>query len=399
MLNIMDFGSLEKNNPFAFMDSQEADEVVKKLRETSKDTSIYILDRTDINIVIILLESWSADVVEPFSESNEIAPFFFFFAKNGLLFTHFYSNGHRSQQAICSILSGFPSIPNYDITNNHSKYKHLPSMVDVLRQKGYFTSFYFGGNLDYGNIRAFLLHANFDEIIEEGSIETKMPRGKLGIYDQYMFDYQVNKLDKCPKPFFNILFTLSSHTPFDHPKMVEELDWKTEEIKYLNSVKYTDYCLEQYFEQAKTKSWYDNTLFILISDHSHPSHISRSYYDRDYQRIPMLWFGNVLKKEYWGTQCDVIGSHVDMPETLLSQLNFNADSFQWGKNIFNPYCNQFVYYETIRGFGWIAPEGSYAYVSNINDIHTFTGDESKRDTLFFTGKAYIQKLFGTYLGY
>ena len=399
MLNIIDFGTLENTNPFAFMDSQKAEEIVQNLRKTSRDTTTYLLNRKEVNIVIILLESWSADVVEPFSESDEIAPYFNSLAKEGLLFTHFYSTGHRSQQAICSILSGFPSVPNYDITDNHSKYKHLPSMVDVLKQNGYHTSFYFGGNLDYGNIRAFVLHSHFDEIIEEGNIEKKMPRGKLGIYDQYMLDYQLDKLDNLQTPFFNMLFTLSSHKPFDHPKITEELHWDTEEINYLNSVKYTDYCLGKYIEKAKTKPWYDNTLFILIADHSHPSQFNRSYYERDYQRIPMLWFGNVLKKEFRGTQYEVIGSHVDMPETLLSQLHFNADSFRWGKNMFNPYSNPFMYYEIIRGFGWIAPQGSYTYCTDRSDIHTFIGDESKRDTLLFTGKAYMQKLFETYLGY
>ena len=399
ILNIKDFGSLEKNNPFSFMDSREAAAIVDNLRKPPKDTTISLLDRKDINIVIILLESWTADVIESIGGSAEIAPYFNSLAKDGLLFTNFYSTGHRSQQAICSMLSGFPSVPNYDITDNHSKYKHLPSMVDVLKQGGYYTSFYFGGNLDYGNIRAFLLHANFDEIIEGGDIEKKVQRGKLGIHDQYMLDYQLDRLDKQRKPFFNILFTLSSHTPFDYPEITDKLNWKTEEIKYLNSIRYTDHCLKQYFEKVKTKSWYNNTLFILLADHSHPSHIVRSYYETDYQRIPMLWVGNVLKKEFRGTVCDGIGSHVDMPETLLSQLNYNTDLFKWGKNMFNPYSTKFVYYEIVRGFGWISPQGSYTYSTDRGDFHYFTGDESKKDTLLLTGKAYIQKLFETYLSY
>jgi phosphoglycerol transferase MdoB-like AlkP superfamily enzyme len=399
ILNIKDFGSLEKNNPFSFMDSEKAKEVVKNLRKVEKDTTISLLSRKDINIVVILLESWTADVIESISGSAEIAPNFNSLAKNGLLFTNFYANGHRSQQAISNMLSGFPSIPNYDITDNHSKYKHLTSMVDVLKKEGYYTSFYFGGNLDYGNIRAFLLHANFDEIIEEKNINKKIPRGKLGIHDQYMLDYQMNKLDEQQGPFFNVLFTLSSHSPFDYPKISKELNWKTEELKYLNSVKYTDYCLGQYFEKVKNKPWYDNTLFILVADHSHPSHIERSYYEADYQKIPMLWFGNVLKEEFWGTTCNIIGSHADMPETLLSQLNFNIDLFKWGKNMLNPYTNKFVYYEIVRGFGWVTPQASYTYSVYGDYFHYFIGDESKKDTLLFTGKAYVQKLFETYLSY
>lgn len=399
VLNIIDFGSLEENNHFSFMDSQKAEEIVKNLQEVPKDTTVQLLNRKDINIVILLLESWTADVVEPFSGSNEITPYFNSLTQDGLFFTHFYSNGHRSQQAICSILSGFPPIPNYDITDNHSKYKYLPSIADVLKQEGYHSSFYFGGNLDYGNIRAFLLHENFDEIVEERDIDKKIPRGKLGIHDQYMLDYQLDMLDKQKEPFFSILFTLSSHSPYDQPKNVKELDWDTAEVKFLNSVKYTDYWLGQYFEKAKSKSWYDNTLFILVADHGHPSHLNRSYYETNYHRIPMLWLGNVLKEDFKGKQCDIIGSHVEIPQTLLAQLNCNTDLFTWGRNMFNPYSNQYVYHEITRGFGWVTPQASYTYSADINAVQYYFGDKSKLNMLLLDGKAYAQRLFETYLSY
>ncbi|MDR0603792.1 MAG: sulfatase-like hydrolase/transferase, partial [Bacteroidales bacterium] len=399
MLNIIDFRSLEDNNLFSYMDNVTADETVKQLQKATKDTTVSVLKKTDINIVVLLLESWTADVLELINGSNEITPHFSALAKEGLLFTHFYSNGHRSQQAICSILSGFPSIPNYDITNNHSKYKHLPSLAKVFKEKGYHTSFYFGGNLDYGNIRAFLLHANVDEIIEEKNINNNIPHGKLGIHDEYMLAYHRKHLRKERKPFFTILFTLSSHSPYDEPKNVAQLNWNTTEIKYLNAVKYTDYWLGRYFDSVKNQSWYDNTLFILVADHGHSSHIDRSYYETNYQHIPMLWYGNVLKEEFKGVQCDIIGSHVDIPETLLSQLGYNTSLFTWGRNMFNPYCNQYVYYEITKGFGWITPAGSYTYSPERETFFYYNGDETKKDTLLFTGKAYMHKLFKTYLSY
>ena len=393
-INIADFGSLGEDNSFSFMDSQTAEDVFNELRKVPKDTTVFLLNKNNINIVIILLESWGADVIEPFSGSDEIAPSFNAMAKDGILFTNFYANGHRSQQAICSMLSGFPSVPDYDITDNHSKYKHLPSLVSIIN-KSHHTSFYFGGNLDYGNIRAFLLHVDFDEIVEGKNIDKKTPRGKLGIHDQYMLDYQMEMLDKKQEPFFNILFTLSSHSPYDQPKIVKELDWDTKELTYLNSVKYTDYCLGQYFEKVKSKPWYNNTMFILLGDHYHPSHIDRSYYDADYQKIPMLWYGDVIKEEFRGTQCGIIGSQVDIPQTLLAQLNINTDIFQWGKNMFNPYSNKFAYYEIVKGFGWISPEGSYAFS---NGIRQFTGDDAQQESLLFVGQAYAQRLFFFYKG-
>ncbi|MDR1458976.1 MAG: LTA synthase family protein, partial [Bacteroidales bacterium] len=399
VLNVIDFGSLKDNNLFSFMDNAKADETVRRLQKTERDSTVSVLKRKDINIVVLLLESWTADVLELFNGNDEITPHFSSLAKEGLFFSHFYANGHRSQQAICSILSGFPSVPNYDITDNHSKYKYLPSFADQLKGKGYHTSFYFGGNLDYGNIRAFLLHANLDKIVEERNIDKTIPRGKLGIHDEYMLAYHLNSLKKQEEPFFSVLFTLSSHSPYDEPKNVSPLGWDTAEIKYLNAVKYTDYWLGQYFDSVKNQSWYDNTLFILVADHSHPSHIERSYYEMNYQRIPMLWYGNVLKEEFKGIQYDVIGSHVDIPETLLSQLGYEDSLFTWGKNMFNPYCNQYAYYEIPRGFGWISPKGSYTYSADGKNFYYFTGEESLQDSLLITGQAYMQKLFNTYLSY
>lgn len=397
--NVLEFSSLENNTTYIFMDSETAGQTVKELLKVRKDTTLKVLEKEDINVVIILLESWTADVTLYGGGSDEIAPYFNALAQEGLLFTGFYSNGHRSQQAICSILSGFPSIPNYDITDNHSKYRHLPSMIEYFNRKGYASSFYFGGNLDYGNIRSFLLHADFKKIIEDKDLPRKLPRGKLGIHDQYMFDYHLNELNQAEEPFLSMLFTVSSHSPYDEPKNITPLDWDTDQLNFLNSVKYCDYWLGDYMEKAKEQPWYDNTLFIIVGDHGHPSHLNRSYYDKAYQRIPMLWYGNVLTDEYKGAICDVLSSHIDIPSTLLAQFGGTISSFEWGKNIFNPYSNAFVYHENNRGFGWMEPNGSYNYSSINEDVFDFNGDELKKDSIIFRGKAYTQKLFETYLAY
>jgi phosphoglycerol transferase MdoB-like AlkP superfamily enzyme len=397
--NVLEFSSLEENKTYIFMDSETASQTVKELMKVEKDTTIKVLGKEDVNIVIILLESWTADVTLYGGGSNEITPYFNALAQEGLLFTEFYSNGHRSQQAICSILSGFPSIPNYDITDNHSKYRHLPSMIKYFNKKGYSSSFYFGGNLNYGNIRSFLLHAEMKKIVEDKDLPRKLPRGKLGIHDEYMFDYHLNELNKAEEPFLSMLFTVSSHSPYDEPKNITPLDWDTDQLNFINSVKYCDYWLGDYMEKAKQQPWYDNTLFIIVADHGHPSHINRSYYDKEYQRIPMLWYGNVLTDEYKGAICDVLSSHIDIPSTLLGQFGGTISSFEWGKNIFNPYSNAFVYHENNKGFGWIEPDARFNYSSITENVNDYKGDESKKDSVVFRGKAYTQKLFETYLAY
>ena len=400
--NVLYFGSLNDKIAYRFMDSQEAEKIVNELHRTEKDTLVSVLKHNKINIVIILLESWTADAIESLTETQGVTPNFQALEKEGLLFTRFYSNGHRSQQAISSLLSSFPPVPNYDITANLEKYQHLPTFSTVLQQHKYNTSFYFGGNLNYGNIRSFLYHANFEKIVEEKTIGKASPRGKLGIHDEYMFVYHANELSKAKEPFLSILFTLSSHSPYDQPKKIAPLQWDTQEITYLNSVKYTDHWLGMYFENVKKQPWYNNTLFIIVADHSHRSHLDRNYYSKEYQHIPMLWVGNVLKEEYVGKKCDVVSSHLDIAPTLLNQLGYSKEAFRWGKDIFNPYHQHFAYFEVNNGFGIITDSSSVIYftIDNNNDSRTyFVGDEAQKESLLKKGKAYSQYLFETYCSY
>jgi len=400
--NIINFGSLNDEVAYCFMDNRQAEEIVDELNEVEKDTLVPVLKNNKINIVIILLESWTADAIESLTGTKDVTPNFHALEKEGLLFTNFYSNGHRSQQAISSILSSFPPVPNYDITDSHDKYKYLSTFSDVLQKQKYNSSFYFGGNLNYGNIRSFLLHANFKKIMEERDLGKMYPNGKLGIHDEYMFLYHKKELSKEKAPFFSILFTLSSHSPYDQPEKIIPLQWKTKEINYLNSVKYTDYCLGVYFEEVKKQPWYDNTLFIIVSDHSHPSHLNRDYYSKEYQHIPMLWVGNVLKDEYIGKKCGIVSSHIDIAPTLLNQLGYKKEAFKWGKDIFNPYCQHFAYFEINNGFGIITDNSFIIYYSiskNDESRIYFVGDSSQKESLLLKGKAYSQYLFETYCSY
>ena len=400
--NVLYFGELNDKIAYRFMDSAEAEAIVKELHFAEKDTLISVLKHKNINIVIILLESWTADAIESLTGTQDVTPNFHALEKEGLLFTRFYSNGHRSQQAISSLLSSFPPVPHYDITANHEKYRHLPAFPAVLQEHNYNTSFYFGGNLDYGNIRSFLYHTRFEKIVEGKNIWNASPSGKLGIHDEYMFLYHANELNKKKEPFFSILFTLSSHSPYDQPKEITPLQWDTPEITYLNSVKYTDHWLGKYFETAKKQSWYDNTLFIIVADHSHVSHLGRNYCSKEYQHIPMLWVGNVLKEEYIGKQCDVVSSHLDLAPTLLHQLGYPKEAFKWGKDIFNPYYQHFAYFEVNNGFGFISDNSSVVYytIDNNNESRTyFVGKDSQKELLLKKGKAYSQYLFETYRGW
>ncbi len=402
MIHYINFKNVDRNK-FHFMDSEQAQQIFNQIHAIEKDSNISILKTKDINIVVILLESWSADLIDHLTGRNDsITPNFQQLEQEGILFTNMYANGHRSQQAICSILSGFPSVPIYDITDNQEKYGNLPSLADKLNQSGYATSFYFGGNLDYGNIRAFLLHCNFDKIVEDKNISDKLPRGKLGIQDQYMTDIHLQSLSQTQQPFFSIWFTVSTHSPYDYPHNTPEVTNKDlENLVYLNSAKYCDYWIGKYFEKARKEPWYDNTLFILLGDHGHPTHLQQqSAMNFNYQRVPMLWIGNVIKDEYKGTINANICSHIDLSKSILSQLNIDNTEFIFGRNIYNMNRRPFAFFEALEGFGYKTPQASLVqFKTESNAVQNFEGDSVYFDTIKQEGEAFLQYLYQTYMDY
>jgi phosphoglycerol transferase MdoB-like AlkP superfamily enzyme len=296
------------------------------------------------------------------------------------------------------LLSGFPPVPVHNITDDFSKYAHLNSMVRDLKAVGYSSAFYFGGDLVYGNIKSYIMAQQFDKVIDEHDLPSSYPRGKLTIPDQYLLEHQLHDTKNLKEPFFSMIFTGSSHSPYDQPKIGEQLTWNVDELPYLNSAKYSDYALGEYFKKVRQEAWYPRTLFVLIADHSHKTYRQWSSNTAEYQHIPMLLLGEVLKEEYRGKQWDKMVSQADVPITILRQLGLPVEKYEWSLDIFNRHTKQFVSVETYGGFNWITPDGFIAYdVANQYQIaNTFTND-SLFNVEYRNCRAFLQVLYENYL--
>ena len=394
-----DFGSVD-DSLFHFMEDEKAEAMVEELHRCGKDTLVPILTGEKPNIVFIILESWTADLVESISGVPDVTPCFHALEKEGILFTRYYSNGHRSQQAMSSIFSSYPALPVYDITDDFSKYRHLPSLPLELKKAGYHTFYYFGGNLDYGNIRSYLFHCKFDEITEEKQMDKKLPRAKLGIHDQYTFPLFHQAINQKQQPFMGVLFTVSSHSPYDQPRVVAEVEIEDKERPFLNSAKYTDHCLGEFMEAVRKEPWYANTLFVIVGDHGHPTHLKKSAVEPAYLQVPLLLYGEVVAPELRGTRNPKVGSHVDLAATLLRQLGLEASAFGWSKDLLNPYAPAFAYFETYSGYGWVRLQGAFTEVKSGRQWHVSGyGDSTLFPLLQQEGRAYLQTLYQRYCKY
>jgi len=386
----------KNKNPFLFMEQDNARAIVAQLHGTPADTTISFLKTDRPNIVILLMESWTGDVIESLSGAKGITPEFRILEQNGILFTQLYATGNRSEQGIESVNSGFPSTPITAVTHHIEKIPKLPSLATVLKKQGYRSSFYFGGQLIYGGIKSYLLTTGFDRVLEEAEFSSSLHRGKLGIFDEEMFGELLSGLKTEQQPFLAELFTISSHSPYDQPKDTV-FHFADSENDFLNSVYYTDRCLGDFFRKAAKESWYANTLFIIVADHSHNSQFNHPILSKEYRRIPLLFFGEVIREEFRGKKMERISSQNDVAGTLLHQLGISSEDFFWSRDLFNPFTKEFAYFEANEGVGWMCPDGYFIWHQGLKDFVEINIAPGKRDSVIMQGKAYLQVLFQEFL--
>ena len=387
-------------NPFIYFTVSEAKNTVAELYHTQKDSTINFLKTPKPNIVLVILEGWSADMIKSLGGYDGVTKGFDKLASDGILFDSIYASGNLSDQGMTAIFSAFPALPfGTSIISQPDKYGRLPCFGKELQRVGYNTSFLFGGQLSYGNIKAYMYYNNFDKILEGKDFDSDIPRGKLGVHDEFLYARQLKELKKEKEPFFAAMFTSSSHSPYDF-SMKRKIFWGGDEINYVNGVYYSDSTLFDFMQKAKKEKWFDNTLFIFISDHSHNSPRHWAQQQPEYRRIPMLFYGNVIKDEFKGTRYKKICSQVDLAATLLRQLNLSSEKFEWSSNLFNPHANEFAFYEIRDGFGFIRPNQYLVYSHTLNQYYfEKTNSSAEKMRLEKEGKSFLQTMFQQYTDY
>ena len=330
------------------------------LKYDESKESPHIFKSKNINIVYIILESWAGDIAIR-EKYFKLIPYYKEMEKDGLRFTKLYTSGGLSHEGVSSILSGWPAMSDIFLTDMPKKFNKVSTISEELISKGYDTLFLFGGQLRYGNLTQFIYKAQFKKILELDDLKDDMPVAQLGIHDQYTLPRFSKEIDKLKAPFFATIFTTSTHSPFDMPKQYNI--WKKKEYltKYLNAFTYTDKQLHIFMQNAKKKSWYKDTVFVFISDHSHsvPEAWNRNTYQSHH--IFGLIYGEPLKKEYRGYTFDKIASQYDISYTLLRQLDIKSDKFFYSRNLFHPDYKPSAYYHIYSGFGYLTPKGYYSY--------------------------------------
>ncbi len=388
---------------FSYMSDDEMKQRINILfskNDTCKTT--YILNNNRPNIVIVILESFTADIIESLHGVKGLDQNLEKLINQGILFTNFHPSGRRTPNAFPAVLAGFPSIPNDNIINHTEKLEHISYLPKVLKNNGYHTSFYYGGVTEFANINAFIKNCNYDNITDKSDFDKKDLNSKWGAHDNVVFKKVLKDINNnMPQPFLINIMTLSSHEPFEVP-MKTVIPGNDEASLFKNSIYYTDKCIGDFINKAKKYEWFNNTLFIFVADHGHRLPLYRNDASSiERYHIPLIIYGNVLKDKFKGIKYNTIGSQVDIPATILAQLNINHKKFFWSKNLFDNSKNKFAFYAYKYGFGWITPEQSLVYDNTSKKITKkyVTTSDSITDECLRNGQAYLQYLYTVFSNY
>ena len=376
--------------PENFVAQQVAQRNFKRLySHTPNLNSTSVLKTQQPNILLIILEGFTAKIIDPARRNPEVTPNFNRLIKSGIFFNHYYASGDRTDKGLISILSGYPAQTKTSIIKYANKTEKLPTISLDLKKQGYQTSFVYGGDVNFSNINAYLYMNGFSEVIKKLNFDASQITSKWGVHDHIVFDTLSGYLTRQPSPFFTTMLTLSSHEPFDVP-METVFEGSNAESKFLNSAHYTDRALGNFIDKAMQTHWWANTLVVLLADHGnrHPGN-SPNYVPERFH-IPMLWLGGALNVQ--DTVIQTYGSQTDLAATLLHQLNMSSKKYSYSKDIINTPANNFAYYIYNDGFGYVDSSSEVIYDLGIQQIIRLEGDSSKLDI----GKSYIQVIYSDF---
>jgi phosphoglycerol transferase MdoB-like AlkP superfamily enzyme len=282
------------------------------------------------NIVLITVESLSADYLGVFGNRRGLTPRLDALARDGLLFTRLYATGTRTVRGLEALSLGTPPIPGQAIVRRPGN-EHLATVGEILRRQGYDTYFIYGGYGYFDNMNAYFAGNDY-KVIDR----TDFPKGSVGfenvwgVADEFLFDNALAWLDRshaAGKPFLAQIMTTSNHRPYTYP--AGRIDIPSPGGRD-GAVKYTDHAIGRFIEQARAKPWFADTLFVIVADHC-ASAAGKSKLPVPGYHIPLILYAPRLLPPGRGER---LASQIDIPPTLLDVMGLPGDDHFFGQSLF-----------------------------------------------------------------
>lgn len=370
---------------FRYMDTKEASAEVDALFHrpavhTDSVAPAYGLSlkvaRPDVYIVI--LESFSAELM-PSLGGRAVAVNLDSIARTGALWTRFYAESFRTDRALTTILGGYPAQPSTSLLRYINKFDKIPTLSTVLAANGYRTAYYYGGDINFTNLRAYLRATSYARLVCDKSFPVGERLSKWGVHDGPVFDRALSDIAARTgsTPTLTVIQTSSSHEPFEVPF------GRFPQDKRLNAFSYADACLGRFVRRLRDSGAWERALVVIVPDHwgAWPQGLE----DRMRRHhVPLVMTGGALA----GTPVtvDKIGSQSGIATTILRLMGIR-DALPFGRDLLDTGTAGFGYVSEPSWFGLVTERG-------LSVVSTDTGATLQGDSAdVHAAKALVQSIY------
>ena len=289
------------------------------------------------NIILISVESLSAEYLGIYGNKEHLTPYLDKLSTQSLMYNKLFATGTRTVRGLDALSIGIPPIPGQAVVHRPNN-EHLATIGEMLEAQNFSTFFIYGGYGVFDNMNNYF-RGNDYVVVDRTDFDKKSIQAEnvWGVDDESLFDNAMLVFDKnikTHKPFFAHIMTTSNHRPFTFPAGKIDLPQGHRE----GAVKYTDYAIGQFIEKAKTKSWFKDTLFVIVADHC-ASVAGKTKLPVAKYHIPLfLYAPDILP----AGNDDRVTSQIDIVPTMLDALGVQGDEHFFGQSLFEEAKDQTV---------------------------------------------------------
>jgi phosphoglycerol transferase MdoB-like AlkP superfamily enzyme len=285
-----------------------------------------------LNLVIVLEESLGAEFVGRMG-GLPLTPRLDRLAEEGIWFDRLYATGTRSVRGIEAVIAGFPPTSAVSTVKQAKSQRDFFTIASFLKRHAYTSTFFYGGESHFDNMRSFFMGNGFDRVVEQKDMPTDAFIGTWGASDGDLFDVAHRQFlaTAADKPFFALIFTSSNHSPFEFPDGRIALHEPTKNTVN-NAVKYADDALGRFIDQARQADYWKNTLFLIVADHNSRVY-GPSLVPVERFHIPGLILGGPITQPQ---KITTVASQIDLAPTLFSLMGVSGDTPLIGRDLSDP---------------------------------------------------------------
>ena len=283
-----------------------------------------------LNVIVVAVESLSADYLETFGDSRRLTPNLDRLRAQSVFFRNFYATGTRTVRGLEAITLSVPPTPGRAIVKRPGHETGYASLGRQLQSRGYDCAFLYGGRGYFDNMNAFF-EGNGYRVIDQTSTPNEQISFKnaWGMCDEDLYRLALREADvdhAVGTPFFLQLMTTSNHRPFTYPE--GRIDIPSGYGRQ-GGVKYADFAIGRFLEEARHKPWFEKTVFVFVADHTSGSAGRQDLPVAEYH-IPLLVYApRILAPR----EVSTVASQIDLPPTILGLLNMDYASTFFGRNV------------------------------------------------------------------